>query len=80
MLKIMQLWNGNTFYFHSSQETRLLCKELSAKVLLLKAYDGNIAEYHNKDIPALWARTLFLSTEKDSAGKIPARLYYRIST
>ena len=66
MLKMMKLWNGNTIYFHSSQEIELLHKKLSARVILLRAYNGNTAEYENKDIPALWARTSPCHPKKDS--------------
>ena len=57
MLKKMTLWNGHSFYFHSSQESALLNRELNARAVLLKSSGGGAAEYCNKDIPVLWART-----------------------
>ena len=57
MLKIMTLWNGKSFYFHSSQEARLLHKELHARTVQLKSSVAGAAKYCNEAIPALWART-----------------------
>ena len=70
MLKVMKLWNGRIFYFHFSQETKLLLKELSVRAVLLKSLDtGRITEYRNADIPVFWAETMpceILGTELEA--------------
>ncbi|MFA6713801.1 MAG: hypothetical protein WCS27_00385 [Victivallaceae bacterium] len=57
-VKVMEVWNGNNFVFHSSQELKLVKKELMANAIVVESEAHGVIRYLNKTQPYFWCRAI----------------------
>ncbi|MDD5728261.1 MAG: hypothetical protein PHV59_06845 [Victivallales bacterium] len=70
-VKIMELWNGNNFAFHQSQELNLVKKELMAEEVVSQPEAHGATRYQNKSQPYFWCRAIPVDVVSQGLVSVP---------